>query len=392
MDNFTTLLLKIIGYILLYILSLRLIVSIVNLSWKRWIDYLFLKGRVSGWGSEQLANGQKRKESWSILIPARDEELNIGKLLEDIEDLKFKPMEVIVFNDNSSDNTANVVESFASRIPGLRLIDNSLEQLPDGWLGKSNACHTLAQYASGDYLLFLDADVRISNGIAESYLPYAIKEGLALLSVFPKQILTNYQSKIVTPVMNWILISLLPLPLVRYCSWSSFSAANGQFMLFKASVYKDLQPHKEFRMSRAEDIEISRYYKKQKERVATLTGDYSVRCMMYDNLEDAINGFSKNIFHFFGNSVFTTLLFALLTTFTPLLVLLMNGVNWAILSLAAVVLIRLFVSLASEQSWRDNLKYILHQQIIFLKITLRAIKNRQHKTQIWKGRNIYNPQ
>lgn len=392
MDNFTKLFIEIIGYILFSILSLRLIVSIVNLSWKRWIDYLFLKGRVSGWGSEKLAHGQKRKESWSILIPARDEELNIGKLLEDIEDLKFKPMEVIVFNDNSSDKTADIVESFASRIPGLRLIDNSLEQLPDGWLGKSNACHTLAQYASGDYLLFLDADVRIGNGIAESYLPYAIKEGLALLSVFPKQILPNYQSKIVTPVMNWILLSLLPLPLVKYCSWSSFSAANGQFMLFKTSVYRDLQPHKEFRMSRAEDIEISRYYKKRKERVATLTGDNSVRCMMYDNLEDAINGFSKNVFHFFGNSVLTTLLFALLTTFTPLLVLLMNGVNLALLSLAAVVLIRLFVSLASEQEWRDNLKYILHQQIIFLKITLRAIKNRQHKTQIWKGRNIYNSQ
>ncbi|PKO98697.1 MAG: hypothetical protein CVU13_09715 [Bacteroidetes bacterium HGW-Bacteroidetes-8] len=389
MNNITELLPEVIGYILLSILSLRLIVSLVNLLWKRWIDYTFLKGRVSGWGSEKLANGQKRKQSWSILIPARDEELNIGKLLEDIEDLKFKPMEVIVFNDNSSDKTADIVESFASRIPGLRLVDNSLESLPQGWLGKSNACHTLAQFASGDYLLFLDADVRIGNGIAESYLPYAIKEGLSLLSVFPKQILPNYQSKIVTPVMNWILLSLLPLPLVRYCSWSSFSAANGQFMLFKASVYKELQPHKEFRMSRAEDIEISRYYKKHKERIATLTGDDSVRCMMYDNLEDAINGFSKNVFHFFGNSVFTTLLFTLLTTLTPLLVLFMNGVGWAFLSLGAAILIRLFVSLASEQSYRDNLKFMLHQQIVFLKITIRAIKNRHHKTQIWKGRNIY---
>ncbi len=389
MNNITELLPEVIGYILLSILSLRLIVSLVNLLWKRWIDYTFRKGRVFGWGSEKIANGQRREQSWSILIPARDEELNIGKLLEDIEDLKFKPMEVIVFNDNSSDKSADIVESFASRIPGLRLVDNSLERLPQGWLGKSYACHNLALFASGDYLLFLDADVRIGDGIAESYLPYAIKERLSLLSVFPKQILPNYQSKIVTPVMNWILLSLLPLPLVRYCSWSSFSAANGQFMLFKASVYRDLQPHKEFRMSRAEDIEISRYYKKRKERIATLTGDDSVRCMMYDNLEDAINGFSKNVFHFFGNSVFATLLFAFLTTFTPLLFLFMNGVEWVLLSLGAAVLIRLFVSLASEQSYRDNLKYMLHQQIIFLKITLMAIKNRHHKTQIWKGRNIY---
>jgi len=392
MNNFTTLLPEVIGYILLSILAMRLVVSLVNFLWKRWIDYIFRKGRVSGWGSSHLANNHSVKHSWSVLIPARNEELNIGKLLEDIEDLKFKPMEVLVFNDNSSDKTSEIVESFASRIPGLRLIDNSLERLPDGWLGKSNACHTLAQYANGDYFLFLDADVRIGKGIAESYLPFAIKEGLSLLSVFPKQILPNYQSKIATPVMNWILLSLLPLPLVRYCSWKSFSAANGQFMLFKASVYRNLQPHKEFKISRAEDIEISRYYKRQKERVATITGDDTVRCMMYDNLEDAINGFSRNVFHFFGNSVFATVIFALLTTFTPVLVLLMNGVGSASLSLVAVVLIRLFVSLASEQSWRDNLLFMLHQQTIFLKITQRALKNRHNKSQIWKGRDLYNSQ
>ena len=135
---------KAIGYLLFSILFLRLIVSMVNYFWKLWTDKTF--------------TGYVRSESnpsikWSILIPARDEEQNIGNILSDIEMLEDKPSEVIVFNDNSCDNTGAVVNSFLHRIPGLKLIENSVDTLPDGWLGKNWACHQLSMAASGDYLL-----------------------------------------------------------------------------------------------------------------------------------------------------------------------------------------------------------------------------------------------
>ena len=370
------------GWILLFFLTIRLIVSFANFIWtylvrKELNNYCAVK--------KNQADNECRSDcvtitgdsvlnislpSWSILIPARNEENSIGNLLEDILTLKDRPCEVIVYDDKSTDSTRE-----------LRLIEG---ELPEGWLGKNNGCRSLASVAKGQYLLFLDADVRIDSDMATKYLNYAISNKLSLLSIFPAQILESRAGKISTPIMNWILLSLLPLPLVKNCSWSSFSAANGQFMLFKTDDYNLLKPHEKFRMSRAEDIEISRYFKNEHKHIATLAGDKSIRCNMYSLLNDAINGFSKNVFYFFGNSPFLTIIFAILTTLTPLWLFVFNGVIPGFGSVAAVLLMRIFVSLASKQSVGDNLKYLFHQQVVFMRIVAKAAVNRKKRVEIWK--------
>lgn len=374
------------GYILLAILLLRLIISIINYLWKLKTNFFF---RPIGVRPPFGKMGVRPRLSWSILVPVRNEEGNIGNLLGDIERLDVMPDEVIIFDDNSLDNTLKVVESFGDRLTNLKVIRSSSETLPEGWLGKNNACYQLANAAKGEYLLFLDADVRVGNGIEENYIRYAQKKSASLLSVFPLQILPGYQSKISTPIMNWILLSLLPLPLVEFSSFSSFAAANGQFMLFKADRYKVLQPHREFRNSKAEDIEICRYYKRKGEKTTTLTGDKSVRCLMYNNLEEAINGFSKNVFYFFGNSVALTIIFLLITTLTPLYLLIFNGLVYGLGSILAIIVIRIMTSATGEQSLIDNIRYLPQQHAIFIRIVMRALRNRREREQIWKGRNIY---
>ena len=115
--------------------------------------------------------------------------------------------------------------------------------------------------------------------------------------------------------MNWILLSLLPLPMVIFGLRSSFSAANGQFMMFKANVYHKLQPHSIVRSSAVEDIEIMTLYKKGRYRCATLLGDQRVQCRMYSGYREAIAGFSKNVLHFFSGSLVWALFYILFTTF-----------------------------------------------------------------------------
>jgi hypothetical protein len=386
------------GWILLFFLTIRLIVSFVNFIWtylvrKELNNYCTVKKNqadnecssdcvtVTGDSVPNIS-----LPSWSILIPARNEENSIGNLLEDILTLKDRPCEVIVYDDKSTDRTKEIVLGFQKRLPELRLIEG---ELPEGWLGKNNGCHSLASVAKGQYLLFLDADVRIDSDMATKYLNYAIENKLSLLSIFPAQILENRAGKISTPIMNWILLSLLPLPLVKNCSWSSFSAANGQFMLFKTDDYNLLKPHEKFKMSRAEDIEISRNFKNERKHIATLAGDKSIRCNMYNQLNDAINGFSKNVFYFFGNSPVLTIIFAILTTLTPLWLFVFNGVIPGLVSVTAVLLMRIFVSLASKQSVGDNLKFLFHQQVVFMRIVAKAAVNRKKRVEIWKGRNIY---
>ena len=365
---------KIIALILSFFLLLRLLVALSNFIWVKLIHRKIQKQATAG-------------VKWSLLIPARNEQENIAKLLSDVCEIEDAPSQIIIYDDNSSDNTAGVAKGFMAMLPQLRVIGQKGAEPPVGWLGKNNGCHQLSKEASGDYLLFVDADVRLGKETGK-WVSYAASRNISLLSLFPVQITDTLDSRRIVPIMNWILLSLLPLPLTRHCSWSSFSAANGQFMLFNASAYHNLEPHSLFRSSHAEDIAISRYFKKKGYSIATLTGDHSVRCRMYNTRREAINGFSKNVFHFFGGSAVATVAFVLATTSTPLF-LIAYGLWAYILWLLAVASIRILVSAASRQDIRSNTELLFVQHYYFILIVYKAFINRSRKTLIWKGRNIY---
>src|ERR1035437_3764797 len=202
----------------------------------------------------------------SILIPARNEENNIGNILDDLLHQDYKNIEILVFNDQSTDRTANIVMTYAKQDPRITLINSG--GLPDGWLGKNYACYSLAKNAKGVYFLFLDADVRISNDIIIRSISYATQYELGLFSIFHRQIIKTIGEKATVPVMNYILLSLLPLILVRKSKRASFAAANGQFMFFNSIVYKLFDPHEIMKHNKVEDIAISRFLKMKNIKVA----------------------------------------------------------------------------------------------------------------------------
>jgi glycosyltransferase involved in cell wall biosynthesis len=314
----------------------------------------------------------KMEKSVSILIPARNEELNIGGLLEILDACSSSILEILVYDDCSTDGTAAVVNDYARKNRKFKLIHGGA--LPNGWLGKNNACHQLACAAKGDTLLFLDADVKIRDGAIARAMHHMQMHDLHLLSVFPKQIMSSIGEKVTVPLMNWILLSLLPLILIRRSKNPAFSAANGQFMMFRADVYKNHFPHQLFKNNMVEDIAIIKYFKMQRLKSDTLLGTSDIECRMYEGADQAINGFSKNIFHFFGNSIAITLLFALLRV--------------CLFYILGIVLIRIFVSIASRQSpWQNSILLPL-QHAAFLVIIGKRLANNGKKELIWKGRNV----
>lgn len=237
-------------------------------------------------------------------------------------------------------------------------------------------------------MVFLDADVSVYNGLIERSLNHLQKHDLHLLSIFPKQIFKSPGEKISVPLMNWILLSFLPLILVRISRNPAFSAANGQFIMFRSDTYKRLLPHKLYRAHKVEDIAIIRHFKKQGLKSDTLLGNKYIECRMYTGAIEAIEGFTKNIFQFFGNSIFLTILVGIITTIAPFVVFLNFGVLAACLYVFGAVLIRIFVSLASKQSVFENLIFMIAQHLVFLLIISKGIINYKKKKLIWKGRNI----
>ncbi len=322
----------------------------------------------------------------SVLIPARNEEHNIGNLLNDLQKQSYQHIEVIVFNDQSTDRTKAIAESFLNTDKRYRVTDS--EGLPEGWLGKSNACFQLAKQANGQFFLFLDADVRVESGLIESALTQMQKHGLKLLSIFPKQEMITIAEKITVPVMNSILLSLLPMILTRESSRPSLAAANGQFMLFEKETYQKLQPHRQVKNLLVEDILIARLYKTNKLKMQCMTGNESIRCRMYQNLNDALHGFSRSVAEFFGGSHLAAFFYWLFGTFGVFAMLFGLPTVFTFVTLALMTGIILFISVSSRQPFWQNLLLAIPRQLLLGVIVFLSFRNKKLKKTKWKGRNI----
>ena len=322
----------------------------------------------------------------SVLIPVRNEELNIEFILSDLQKQDYKHIEILVFDDESSDKTGEIVRQFMEQDNRIKLIESA--GLPPGWLGKNHACHELSKQAKGKYFLFLDADVRLSKDIIIQSIANSEKHSLGLLSIFPTQEMHTLGEWVTVPTMNFILLSLLPLILVRKTKYQSLSAANGQFMFFKAANYQPVCPHEKMKGNKVEDIEIARYYKQLNIPIACITGDERISCRMYIGFNEAVDGFSKNVVSFFGNSFAVAFLFWLITTFGFLVVNAGTGTSVLIVYLILFILIRILISLISRQNVFINLLLFIPQQLTLGFILLKAVSRKLKNEYQWKGRNI----
>ncbi len=357
------------AYIVIGFTAIQLLVSLVNFIFR-----------------QNMPKAQEYKELVSILIPARNEEKNITHLLTDLQHQDYENIEIIVFDDQSADSTNAIVRHFVETDNRIKLIAS--EGLPEGWLGKNYACHSLSQKANGEFLLFLDADVRINNDIINRTIHQVKKYQLSLLSIFPKQIMKTLGEHFTVPIMNYILLTLLPLVLVRKSDFISLSAANGQFMFFRTDIYNRMIPHQKVKNNKVEDIEIARYYKKNKMKIACLASSTYISSRMYNQYSDAINGFSKNVTMFFGNSFMFSILFWSVTIFGFIPILLIYKAFGLVLYMVAISVIRILVSLTSNQSVLKNLLLHFVQQFSLGVIIFKSIQHKLKKQYIWKGRNI----
>ncbi len=358
------------GFFILFFTTVQLLVALVNLIFSQPLP----------------GNRRPLNELISVLIPARNEEKNIGYLLSDIKKQEYQNLEIIVFNDQSTDDTERIIKMFAENDKRIKYINSP--ELPDGWVGKNYACHSLAKKAKGKYLLFLDADVRIKGSIIKRMLMYSQQYKLTLLTIFPIQTMRTPGEKMTVPNMNYILLSLLPLIMVRKSSFPSLAAANGQCMFFLTDDYKSIFPHELLKTKMVEDIQIAKLLKDGKKKMACLTGKPEISCRMYNNYAEAVNGFSKNVIMFFNNSFLLAVLFWLITTFGFIIIYYSFPLSIFLVYLSVLILTRIIISVISRQPVLLNLVLAIPQQLTIGVFIFRAMTNKLNKQHTWKGRNI----
>jgi chlorobactene glucosyltransferase len=130
----------------------------------------------------------------SILVPARNEELNIEACVKSLQQQDYPNFEIVVLDDNSTDNTAEIVSRIAAEDNRVRLIKG--QPLIENWAGKPFACYQLAQEARGSWYLFADADTIHAPYMLRSTLALAMELNTSLLSGFPRQLASGLAQKV----------------------------------------------------------------------------------------------------------------------------------------------------------------------------------------------------
>jgi cellulose synthase/poly-beta-1,6-N-acetylglucosamine synthase-like glycosyltransferase len=157
------------------------------------------------WPSLTLERAES-EGSVSILIPARDEAANIAPCVEAALAQGRSIREVLVYDDRSGDGTAAIVNRLAASDPRVRVIEGF--ELPDGWCGKNHACARLAKAAQGEWLLFLDADARLTPGALPRLLAEAHTRQVTLMSPWPALIAGTFWERVLMPMLEVLTFSV----------------------------------------------------------------------------------------------------------------------------------------------------------------------------------------
>ncbi|MGX7708413.1 glycosyltransferase [Methylobacterium sp. Gmos1] len=228
----------------------------------------------------------------SILIPARNEAANIRPTLAAALASTGIPIEVIVADDHSTDGTAAIVEDIAAGDSRLRLV--AVPPLPPGWTGKNHACHVLSEAATGRCLLFIDADVRLAPHAAASLAGAAAAAGAALVSGVPRQVTGSLGERLTVPMINFLLLGYLPIPLMRRLRDPGLGAACGQLVMVEAEGYRRVGGHGAIRACLHDGVRLPRVFRRAGLGTDLVAASSLATCRMYTDFPQAWAGFSKN--------------------------------------------------------------------------------------------------
>ncbi len=230
----------------------------------------------------------------SIIVPARNEEKNIGACLASLVKQDYAHFEVLVLDDGSEDRTSEIVKSFASQDSRVRLISG--EPLPAGWAGKPHACIQAAREAKGDWLLFTDADTLHAPDMLRRTLALAASENIALLSGFPRQLTESLAEKAVIPMTYFVMLAWAPLWALHRSKKPVASIAIGQFLLFSREVYWAMGGHEVVKNRVVEDLWLGAEIAKRGGRHLAVDLSDLVSCRMYSSLGDIWEGLTRALY------------------------------------------------------------------------------------------------
>ena len=303
----------------------------------------------------------------SVLVPARNEERVIADCVGSLLRQDYGRMEILVLDDGSEDRTGEILHELVAgttRIP-TRILQG--EPLPPGWLGKNRACARLAEAATGEWLLFIDADTTHAPGMVSAIVGEATRRDASFVSAVPRQLVPTFWEKVIVPFPPFLYFSYLPNLLIPKRNHPSLSAANGQMILVSREAYEAIGGHSGVRDQIVEDVRLARKAKQAGFRIELLRADRLSACRMYRSLHEIIEGFSKNLYPGLGGRPAAMIAFIL-----------------HLLILFVVPWLSLVLSLVAGNGPEDPRTYLPAAQGV-VGIIMRGLSERAFGMSPWKG-------
>lgn len=230
----------------------------------------------------------------SVIIPARNESVNIGEVLRSILHTTYEPIELLVVDDRSTDDTAAIVAAAAAEDPRVRLVTGT--EVPPGWFGKPWACRQGYQSARGELLLFTDADTRHEPALLGHAVGALALEAADLVTVAPRQRCVTLWERLVMPQV-WLLLALrFPPGRVNRARHTRDVIANGQFILVTRTSYEAVGTHEAVRDEIAEDLALAQVYHLAGRKIHFAFAEHLMETRMYRGLGHLVEGWSKNLY------------------------------------------------------------------------------------------------
>jgi chlorobactene glucosyltransferase len=230
----------------------------------------------------------------TVLIPARNEAATIETVVRSVLASSYRPFELLVVDDRSTDATAAIVERLAAEDDRLRLVRG--EPLPADWYGKAWACFQGYRAAAGELLVFTDADTRHEPELLARAVGALRTEGAELVTVSPWQRCVTFWERVVMPQI-WLLLGLRYHPQrINSARRERDVIANGQFILVTRESYEAAGTHAAVRHEVAEDLALAQAFYRSGRKMHFAFANRLMETRMYQSLPEMIEGWSKNVY------------------------------------------------------------------------------------------------